>query len=192
MSLATIDDCRRFKVQVDGREAEAEALLEVASSSITAAAGSPIMRGTHTVVLPGVDRKRQPLPFRPVISVESVLVDGVLDNSWKLIGDALYRDKDWASPNEPTSVQVTFTAGFMNVPEDVKRLCCSMVAAGLAQTENGGLKTHAGIAYERIDDYQVGYTQGENALVDAMQLPEATCKMLRTRFSSTGLAVRII
>ena len=51
MSLATVDDCRRFKVQVDGREAEAEALLEVASSSITAAAGSPIIRGTHTVVL---------------------------------------------------------------------------------------------------------------------------------------------
>lgn len=192
MSLATIDDCRRFKVQVDGREAEAEALLEVASSSITAAAGSPIVRGTHTVVFQGVDRKRQPLPFRPVVSVESVLVDGVLDNSWKLIGDALYRDKDWASPNEPTSVQVTFTAGFTNVPEDIKRLCCSMVAAGLAQTENGGLQTHAGISYERIDDYQVGYTQGENALIDAMQLPEATCKMLRLRFGSTGLAVRII
>lgn len=192
MSLATIDDCRRFKVQVDGREAEAEALLEVASSSITAAAGSPIIRGAHTVVLPGVDRKRQPLPFRPVISVESVLVDGVLDNSWKLIGDALYRDKDWASPTEPTTVQITFTAGFTNVPEDIKRLCCSMVAAGLAQTENGGLQTHAGIAYERIDDYQVGYTQGENALIDVMQLPEATCKMLRSRFGSTGLAVRII
>lgn len=192
MSLATIDDCRRFKVQVDGREAEAEALLEVASSSITAAAGSPIMRGTHTVVLPGVDRKRLPLPFRPVVHVESVLIDGTLDTSWKLIGDSLYRDNDWASPNEPTSVQVTFTAGFTNIPEDIKRLCCSMVAAGLAQSENGGLQTHTGIAYERIDDYQIGYTQGENALIDAMQLPEATCKMLRSRFGSPGLAVRII
>lgn len=192
MSLATIDDCRRFKVQVEGRETEAEALLEVASSSITAAAGSPIIRGSHTVVLPGVDRKRLPLPFRPIVSVESVLIDGVLDTNWKLIGDCLYRADDWASPNMPTSVQITFTAGFTNVPEDIKRLCCSMVAAGLAQTENGGLKTHAGIAYERIDDYQVGYTQGENALVDVMQLPEATCKMLRSRFGSPGLAVRII
>lgn len=192
MSLATIDDCCRFKVQVEGRETEAEALLEVASSSITAAAGSPIIRGSHTVVLPGVDRKRLPLPFRPVVSVESVLIDGVLDTNWKLIGDCLYRADDWASPNTPTSIQVTFTAGFAAVPEDIKRLCCSMVAAGLAQTENGGLKTHAGIAYERIDDYQVGYTQGENALVDAMQLPEATCKMLRSRFGSPGLAVRII
>lgn len=85
---------------------------------------------------------------------------------------------------------VTFRGGWDPIPADIVRLVCSYVAAGLHQLADGGPGAHAGIAYERLDDAQVGYTH-DGAQIDATELPEATRRSLRNRFGANVSSIGV-
>ena len=191
--LATLNDLNTYKVDHEGKDELAQGLLASVSSAIREAAGCPITLGTYTVSIPSEQSRKLDLPCKAVRDVQSVTVAGEPCDDWVRFGSALYRDRPWGPFNQPpVPVEVTFTAGWDPVPADIVRLCCAYVAAGLSQQEDGGPGAHRGVAYERIDDAQVGYVQGSGAdVIDATELPEATRRSLRRRFGMPGCSIGV-
>ncbi|MBW3088824.1 hypothetical protein KIH77_08830 [Bifidobacterium sp. 82T24] len=190
--LATPKDLDGYGINYDGSETLAQRLLGSVSAAVRDAAGCPISRGEYTLTIPSEVSRKLDLPCRPVISVASVLIDGEECDDWRLFGNALYREGLWGTPDGiPRPVTITLTAGYDPVPADIVRLVCSMVAAGLTQHENGGPGADRSKAYERIDDYQVGFRQGGDEVIDASELPESTKRALRNRFGSPGISIGV-
>ena len=190
--LAALDDLTGFGIDFSEREDVAQNLLASVSYAVRTAAGQPISKGTYTVDMPSEASRKLDLPSRPVLSVDSVLLDGKEIDDWKLFGNALYREGMWHIPGRiPRLVTVTLTSGYDPVPPDIVRLVCAFTAAGLVQDENGGPGAHRDMAYERIDDGQVGYRQGTDEVVDATELPKETRDMLRARFGSPGISIGV-
>lgn len=190
--LATLDDLTRYGIDYSGSETLAANLIDAVSSAIRDAAGCPITLGTYTVDMPSEQSRKLDLPCKAVRSVSSVLIDGEPCDGWKLFGSALYRAEPWGGYGAiPRTVTVTFTGGWDPLPEDIVRLCCSYVAAGLTQQADGGPGAHRGVSYERIDDAQIGYAQGESAVTDATELPESTKRALRRRFGCGVVSIGV-
>ena len=179
-ALATLDDLKRNGIEVTD-EQTAFSLLDSVSEAVRSAAGCPITLGEWTVDLPGEQSRKLDLPCRAVRDVSKVLVDGQPIEDWKLFGSSLYREEPWSTfGGIPSTVTVTFRGGWDPIPADIVRLVCSYVAAG----------AHAGIAYERLDDAQVGYTH-DGAQIDVTELPEATRRSLRNRFGANVSSIGV-
>jgi hypothetical protein len=163
-------------------------LLAAVSDAVRDAAGSLITRTTSTVIIPTVPSRRLILPARPVRSVTSVTLDGDDVTDYVLRGSALWRECPWQARGAiPGEVVVEFEHGYDTVPEDVVKLVCSFVAAGLAEATSDG--STRGVSSETIDDYQVSYTRGADEVVDLTELPDRTKAALRARFGGAGTNV---
>lgn len=169
---------------IDTSDATAVAAdIDAASDAIRDAAGCAITRQTSTVVFAAEASRRVELPARPVVSVTTVLLDGSPVTDWTLIGSSLWRESGWATPgNVPAVMTVTFTHGWDAVPADVVDLACSLIA-GAQQERVAG--SHRGKAYERVDDYQVGFIPADDH-VSAFEIPDRTRTMLRRRFGTAS------
>lgn len=190
-ALATLQDLTKYKVEYDDEQL-AQSLLDSVSSAIRSAAGCPITLGTYTIDIPSEQSRKLDLPCKAVRDVQAVMLDGKPCDDWVRFGSALYRDKPWGPFNQPpVTVTVTLTAGWDPIPEDIVRMCCAYVAAGISQHNDGGPGSHRGVAYERIDDAQVGYVQGGTEVIDATELPEATRKSLRRRFGAASASIGV-
>lgn len=190
-ALATLQDLTKYKVEYDDEQL-AQSLLDSVSSAIRSAAGCPITLGTYTIDIPSEQSRKLDLPCKAVRDVHTVLLDGKPCDDWVRFGSALYRDKPWGPFNQPPiTVTVTLTAGWDPIPEDIVRMCCAYVAAGISQHNDGGPGSHRGVAYECIDDAQVGYVQGGTEVIDATELPEATRKSLRRRFGAANASIGV-
>ena len=189
--LATPDDLAARGLDVSDT-ALVDTMLAVASASVRAAAGSPIAQTTSTVKLSGGSGDRYlRLPGPPIRSVELVLVDGIEVTDWRLQGDRLWRAVGWGDEcSGPVDVDVTYTHGLPEVPEDVVDLVCSLAAAGMAAATGGDYGLRAGIVAERIGDYSVTYAQGAEAVASVMELPRRTKQLLRARFGGSAGTVR--
>lgn len=189
-ALATLADLESYGIDVTDEQA-ASSLLDSVSDAVRSAAGCPITLGEWTVDIPGEQSRKLDLPCRAVRSVSKVLIDGKTVDDWRLLGSALYREEPWSPFGRiPSTVTVTFRGGWDPVPEDIVRLVCSYVAAGLHQLADGGPGAHAGIAYERLDDAQVGYVQ-DGARIDVTELPAATKRSLRNRFGANVSSIGV-
>jgi hypothetical protein len=92
------------------------------------------------------------LPQRPVVSVLQVRVSGLTLLDWVLSGDRLLRTGGWrrlpgttALP-DPGLVEVTYTHGYSEVPDEVRAVCLDL--ASMTLTNPSGLREVA------IDDYR--------------------------------------
>lgn len=189
-ALATLQDLRKYGIDVTDNTV-ALSLLDSVSAAVRDAAGCPITAGEWTVDIPGEQSRKLDLPCRAVRSVSKVLIDGKTVDDWRLLGSALYREEPWSPFGRiPSVVTVTFTGGWNPIPADIVRLVCSYVAAGLHQLADGGPGAHSGIAYERLDDAQVGYTH-DGTQIDATELPEATRRSLRNRFGANVSSIGV-
>lgn len=189
-ALATLADLESYGIDVTDEQA-ASSLLDSVSDAVRSAAGCPITFGEWTVDIPGEQSRKLDLPCRAVRSVSKVLVDGKPVDDWRLLGSSLYREEPWSPFGRiPSVVTVTFTGGWDPIPADIVRLVCSYVAAGLHQLADGGPGAHSGIAYERLDDAQVGYTH-DGTQIDATELPEATRRSLRNRFGANVSSIGV-
>ncbi len=189
--LAGVADLRARRIDTTDAD-RTQTLLTAASASIRDAAGCSITRATSTVRLWTEASRRIELPARPVHTVTAVVLDDVPVTNYKLRGSSLWRDTYWQHPGAiPAELVVTFDHGWDDVPQDIVDLCCSLVAAGLAAAanESGAYNPGRGIAYERVDDYQYGKTQGQDEIISPMELPERTRQALRTRFGTVGAVV---
>lgn len=181
--LATTADLTAHKIDTSDSETIA-ALLASASAAVRDAAGCSISRATVTVEVPGTPEQWLTVPGWAVTAVEDVLVDGV-SVTFKKVGGRLWAACGWQPTCDPTNVTMTITEGVEDVPADIVDLVCSLVAGGLAATEEG-YDPRRGMSYERIDDYQYGMTTGADEIVSPMELPERTKQSLAARFGNSA------
>lgn len=189
--LATLADLAALGMTIDGDEAAiAERYLAIASAAVREAAGSPISETTSTVVVEGEADQRLRLPGPPIQSVAEVAIDGVTATDWRLRSDRLWRFAGWTAAT-PSEVEVTYTHGLPNVPDDIIDLVCRMVAAAMVayRSQDDGAGLAAGnITSERIGDYAVTY--GGDKLITEMELPDYLRERLAARFGGGAGLVR--
>ena len=189
--LATVDDLEALGVDVgSGDTGVADALLDSVSAAVRDAAGSVIAPPvTSTVTLPGVADAWLSLPLTPVTSVSAVKVDGEVVTDYRHVGSRLWRRSGWLNGCAPTLVEVTCTHGLPEAPADIVKLVCTLVAAGLIESDEG-LGANRGVSGEGVDDYRVSFTRGEDEVVDKTELPERTRRMLARRFGGGAHVTR--
>lgn len=184
--LATTADLEALNIDTSSQTL-VESLLESVSYAVREAAGAPISLTTSTVTTGGTREEYMTLPGGPLREVASVTVDGKPVTDWRLLDGRLWRPYGWGGAHVP--VEVTYTHGYDPVPADIVRMVCMFVSAGLHAAEDG-FGVNRGKSYERGDDYQVGYLQGEAEIVDAAEIPERTRRMLRDRFGPGAYVTR--
>lgn len=180
-ALATLTDLGVYVTVTD--TALANALLAAVSSEVREAAGVPITRATSTVTLAGTSEQFLDLPGWPVRTVETVTLDGVAVTDYKIRDARLWRAYGWY--DQSVDVVVTYDHGLDEVPADLVRLVCMFTAAGL-NAAAGGFGAHRGVAYERGDDYQIGYQQGSDEVVDPTALTDRVKADLSARFGGSA------
>lgn len=186
--LATATDLSARGIDVSD-SARTAALLEAASAAVREAAGSPIVGESATISVAGNAGQWLTIPVSPVRSVTAVAIDETTVGDWRLIEGRLWRLLGWQSRllldgqsvAAPSIVTVTLTYGLDAVPADIVDLVCSLVAGGVARAAQS-YDPNRSLAYERIDDYQRGFRQGDDEIVSPLELPERTRAWLRQRF----------
>lgn len=190
--LATQADLEARGLTVDPSETAMVAVyLDVASTSVREAAGSPISETTSTITLEGEPGQWLTLPGLPVSAVATVEVDGETVTDWRLRSQRLWRAVGWTGCDGPSEVEVTQTHGLADVPSDIVDLVCRMVAGALkaqrAEEDGTGLATVV-ITSERIGDYAVTY--GGDGRVSEMDLPQYWRERLEARFGGGAALLR--
>jgi hypothetical protein len=182
--LATIADLEARGVTVSPAEVDAVTIyLDVASTLVRDAAGSPISETTSTVTLEGRGSRLR-LPGGPVTAVSAVSVDGVAVSDYKLLSGALTRSCGF---DDGTEVEVTYTHGLPAVPSDIVDLVCRLAGQELVALRSGETASRA-ISAERIGDYSVTYADTETG---TMVLSGFQRNRLAARFGSgAGVVVR--
>lgn len=132
--------------------ATAELALASASAVIRRWTRQDITRVADDVVtLRVLDECELVLPQRPVVSVAQVRVNSLVLQDWVLSGDRLLRTGGWrrlpgtTTYPDPGLVEVTYTHGWDEIPDDVRAVCLDL--ASMTVTNPSGLRSVA------IDDY---------------------------------------
>lgn len=146
---------------------QAVSALEIASAAIQNRTGQTIERvDDDTIVLAGTDDWRLTLPQRPVVEATVATIDGVapLAGSYQLIDDTLLRVGGWRGPSMasanwpdwsgyrlavPSVIEVTYTHGFDQIPDDIRAVCLQMAVRVM--------QNPAGVRQESIGTYSVSY-----------------------------------
>ncbi|PAN01008.1 hypothetical protein CJI59_13860 [Streptomyces sp. Alain-F2R5] len=191
--LATTADLEARGLTVDASEtAIVNVYLGVASAAVREAAGTAISRTTSTITLEGAPGQWLTLPGAPVESVQSVRIDGRTVSDWRLRSERLWRAAGWSPGCEPTDVEVGYTHGLLDVPEDIVDLVCRMTAAALVayRSEDGGegLAADKEVTSERLGDWSVTY--GSDGRITEMDLPQYWRDRLAARFGTSVTALR--
>lgn len=190
--LATVADLEARGLTVAPEEtAIAGVYLGVASTAVREAAGTAISRTTSTITLEGESGQRLTLPGAPIVSVDAVTVDGQAVTDWRLSSGRLWRAAGWTGC-EPSEIEITYTHGLVEVPEDIVDLVCRMVAAALmayrAEDDGAGLATTKEVTSERLGDWAVTY--GSDGRITEMDLPQYWRDRLAARFGGGITALR--
>ncbi|MEU7597283.1 hypothetical protein AB0B79_30265 [Streptomyces sp. NPDC039022] len=141
--------------QSEINEATATLALASASSVIRRWTRQTITRVTDDVsTLRVLDACELVLPQRPVVSVARVRVHALVLLDWVLSGDRLLRTGGWrrlpgtTTYPDPGLVEVTYTHGWAEVPDDIRAVCLDL--ASMSVTNPGWLREYD----VTIDDYQ--------------------------------------
>lgn len=135
--------------------------VDAAAADLALASASAVIRRwtrqtiTHVVddvaQLRIIDCDQLVLPQRPVELVSQVMVNALVLNDWVLSGDRLLRTGGWrylpgtSSYPDPGIVEVTYTHGWDEIPDDVRGICLDLASATLSNP--------AMLRQESIDDY---------------------------------------
>ncbi|NYV73186.1 hypothetical protein [Streptomyces sp. UH6] len=141
------------QAQADVPAEAAELALASASAIIRRWTRQTITRVVDDVVaLRVIDERELVLPQMPVVSVSRVRVNALILQDWVLSGDRLLRTGGWrrlpgtTTYPDPGLVEVTYTHGYEEVPDDVRAVCLDL--AVMTVTNPGGLRDVS------IDDYR--------------------------------------
>lgn len=162
--LASLADLAAlFHVDVaDLNEPAATLLIECATAVVQEAAEQRIVRATSTVTLEPSPGRWLWLPQQPVVSVESVTLDGtaLASGDYSLRGYRLWRSSGWqtvtswetSGMSAPSEVVVEYTHGYEAGAQELQRARQAVVALAGAVYANP-----KGTVREQIDDYAVAY-----------------------------------
>lgn len=157
--LATADDLagRLGRTLTDAETDQAELLLADASAAVRAYCGQQFSLAEQTTrirVRGGVIR----LPQRPIASIDAVAdPDGNdLDFTW-YAGDRVVLSSPWAA----TWADVTYTAGYEEIPADIVAVVCQIAGRALGRPAD-----QTGLSSETIGQYS--YSVGGAAAAGAL------------------------
>lgn len=94
------------------------------------------------------------LPQKPVLDVSQVRVNSLVLQDWVLSGDRLLRTGGWrrlpgtATYPDPGLVEVTYSHGYDEIPDEVRAVCIDLAA--MSVTNPGGLRE----SERAIDDWR--------------------------------------
>ena len=165
MPFAAVYDLAAFlrRTFTVDEEATAQLLLELATGEIRGYTRQYIAETEHTQYLFGTWGPDLELPQRPVTAVDTVTVEGTAidDLEWDMKGtlrrhaldglswpgDSPFPCGHWGGPR--TTIQVVYTAGYAEIPDDIRNACLTMAASAFANPE--------GISQETVGGYSVSY-----------------------------------
>ncbi|MFH9728310.1 hypothetical protein ACH4M4_35930 [Streptomyces sp. NPDC017254] len=191
--LATLADLDARGLTVEpAEETIVGTYLDVASTAVREAAGTPISQATSTVTVEGEPGQWLTLPGQPVTAVAAVLMDGEAVTDWRLVSGRLWRACGWTSGCGPSLVDITQTHGLAVVPADIVDLVCRMTAGALkaqrAEEDGSGLAADKVITSERLGDYAVTYAS--DGRITEMELPQHWRERLEARFGGGAHALK--
>lgn len=163
--LATPEDLASLLERDDLDAYKAGLLIEVATAVVQEAAGQRIVRASSEVLLEPSPGRWLWLPQLPVVSVESVSLDGtelVAGTDYSVRGYRLWRAAGWQSVASwetagtlaPSVIAVAYTHGYEDGAQELQRARQAVLALAAAAYSNP-----AGVSREQIDDYAVAYEQ---------------------------------
>jgi hypothetical protein len=133
--LATAADLAAATQRSDIPDATAELALASASAVIRSWTRQSISRIADDVVtLRVLASSELVLPQRPVVSVSRVRVNELVLQDWVLSGDRLLRTGGWrrlpgtTTYPDPGLVEVTYTHGWEEIPDDIRAVCVDLAA----------------------------------------------------------------
>lgn len=164
--------------------ARVDELLADACDELRTIIGQPLVRLTSTVELYTDQLGMVILPAVPIVSVDTVELDGEPVEDWQLKDDVLLVP---CTIGRDDPVEVTFTHGWDPVPRELVKFACVMAAAvleGSRQTGALGPVTGVGRRQESIDDYLVivDSPTGAETAATAMSLPQPIVDRLRRSY----------
>lgn len=181
--LATLEDLTKLLPGVDSDTGTM--LLELATSRVQRAAGGQrILEVTDTAI---IDVRSScdpylPLPQLPVMSVDTVLLDGTAITDWYVREQQLWRASGWmASWSPPSQATVTYTHGH---PDGSQYLQLARDATLSLAVVGAGNPTAA--TSEQIDDYRVTYADADARMQMTESLREAIAGQYGTSTYITG------
>ncbi|MFJ3201014.1 hypothetical protein [Streptomyces sp. NPDC086989] len=153
--LATAADLAAATQRTDLDPAAADLALASASAVIRSWTRQSITRVEDDVVtLRVLTPEELVLPQRPIISVSQVRVNSLILVDWVLSGERLLRTGGWrhlpgtTTYPDPGLVEVTYTHGYDEVPDEVRAVCLDLAA--MSVTNPGGLRE----SERAIDDWR--------------------------------------
>lgn len=141
----------------------ANQVLTLASSMFSRAADTWFEPTTATYTVVGGMYVSIRLPFRPIISVTAVRINGVAITGWSLVKRTLWRPTGFGNSFQipPDQVDIDLTHGLVAAPDDVKSQVIEVAAQAYEIPVSAVLS-------ESIDDYAVKY-----AAAGGLQLTES-------------------
>jgi hypothetical protein len=172
------------------QEAQAQALLDDASSVVRAYIRQDITRATTTDTF--TMRRADPLlhrcggivtlPQRPVVDIDSVSVNGTVTSDWWQEGnDILVRAWAWDQPpaaHRAPQVTVTYTHGWDPVPGDIQAI--------VIQAANRVMVNPSGLRSETVGGESVTYLVPNGGEALGVLLSELEKRALRAYRRSSG------
>ncbi|MFE2140186.1 hypothetical protein ACFXA3_00200 [Streptomyces sp. NPDC059456] len=188
-----------FATAADLAAATQRSDLDSASADLALASASAVIRRWtrqsitlvegDVVTLRVLDERELVLPQRPVVSVSQVRVNGLVLQDWVLSVDRLLRAGGWrhlpgtTTYPDPGLVEVTYTHGYAEVPDEVRAVCLDLAAVSV--TNPGGLRE----SERAIDDWRQRDVYAAETLGSGV-LSQAHREMLsgyRRRIGTVGL-----
>lgn len=181
--LAVTADLALRGVDTDSNPPRVAKALDVASAAVRDAAGAVISQVTSTLTMNALHDTFLPLPG-PITDVSAATVNGAAVTSYVIEDGGLTLDGGWGAGD----IEVTFTHGLAEVPEDLVDLTCNLAKAWLDHIAEGGGST-AGLTSVRVDDAAEGYTDESAGQVSPVFVPEVTRQWLVARFGGGATVV---
>lgn len=158
--------------------------LSDASDDLRDIIGQAVNLGESTVTVWATPGGVVRLPSVPIVSVASVLSDGVAVE---------YEVADSASLLVPTcrsmKLDVTYTHGWYEVPGILRKWCKVLAAASIAAAKTGNLGLSGGLAGVSVDDGRVSWATGAGENGGGVSLPDAVALRLRASYGSPSVTV---
>lgn len=185
-SLATPADlATRLNTTFDsGQAAQAQAVLDEASSLIRAILGQQLTQVANDVITMDAPAGRWlDLPQRPVTSISTVLIGSLAISDWRQVGDRLYRAGGWNRfrngywwpifPNlDPPLVTVTYSHGLAVGDEKLnlaKGACCTLAMQAIVQPAGN-------VTMQSADEFRVMFKDDGATLEMTQRLEKALIK----------------
>lgn len=146
-------------LQQDVDTATATLVLTVASGQFSLYADTQFASTAVTYQALGTPFMNLALPFRPVIAVQAVRINGVTVTGYTLIKNTLYRAAGFGTPinTPPDVVEVDVTHGLIPCPDDVKAAVLEMAAQACSVPVGA-------VIGETIDDYAIRYANASGGV----------------------------